>query len=218
MIVAIFRARIRKNIAAEYYQRADEMSAIASKMPGFLSFKAYTSPDGERVSVHEWESAEHLRAWREHPEHKRMQQYGREHFYEAYTLYVCDQPRESRFTAGSLEADANRCNGPTITDVGLEPAKQRVVLKGKVQLVLVEHVKHDHVMPSQAKLVQRLGEREVVFLAEGGVFEAQPITAGRRDGERVEVVAGVAAGQRYVAEGSFLLKAELGKSGAGHHH
>jgi len=70
----------------------------------------------------------------------------------------------------------------------------------------------------EAGAVQRLGEREVVFLAEGGVFEAQPITAGRRDGERVEVVAGVAAGQRYVAEGSFLLKAELGKSGAGHHH
>jgi cobalt-zinc-cadmium efflux system membrane fusion protein len=70
----------------------------------------------------------------------------------------------------------------------------------------------------EASAVQRMGGREVVFLAEGGVFEAQPITAGRRDGERVEVLAGVAAGQQYVAEGSFLLKAELGKSGAGHHH
>lgn len=70
----------------------------------------------------------------------------------------------------------------------------------------------------EAGAVQRMNDREVVFLAEGGVFQAQPILAGRRDGERVEVLAGIAAGQRYVAEGSFLLKAELGKSGAGHHH
>jgi len=70
----------------------------------------------------------------------------------------------------------------------------------------------------EAGAVQRMNEREVIFLAEDGVFEAQPITVGRRDGEHVEVLAGVAAGQPYVAEGSFLLKAELGKSGAGHHH
>jgi cobalt-zinc-cadmium efflux system membrane fusion protein len=69
-----------------------------------------------------------------------------------------------------------------------------------------------------ASAVQRMGGHEVVFLAEDGVFEAQPIVTGRRDAERVEVLAGVAAGQRYVAEGSFLLKAELGKSGAGHQH
>lgn len=99
MIVAVFRARIRKGREEEYYQRADEMAAIATRMPGFISYKAYTSPDGERVSIHEWESAEHLREWREHPEHKKMQQYGRDHFYEEYTLYVCDRPRESHFTS-----------------------------------------------------------------------------------------------------------------------
>ena len=97
MIVAIFRARIRQELTEEYYRRADEMAAIATTMPGFLSYKAYTAPDGERVSIHEWESAEHLKAWREHPEHRQMQSYGRENFYLEYTLYVCDEPRESRF-------------------------------------------------------------------------------------------------------------------------
>jgi heme-degrading monooxygenase HmoA len=98
VIVAIFRARIRAERAEEYSQRAEEMAQIATSMPGFLSYKAYTSPDGERVSVHEWESADHLRAWREHPEHQKMQAYGRKNFYQEYTLYVCDAPRESRFT------------------------------------------------------------------------------------------------------------------------
>ncbi len=50
------------------------------------------------------------------------------------------------------------------------------------------------------------------------MFEAQPVELGRRDGERVEIVSGLAAGQRYVATGSFVLKAEAGKSGASHDH
>jgi heme-degrading monooxygenase HmoA len=66
-------------------------------MPGFISYKLYTSEDGERVSIIEFESAEHLRAWREHPQHRRAQQMGRERFYEEYTLHVGEPARESRF-------------------------------------------------------------------------------------------------------------------------
>jgi cobalt-zinc-cadmium efflux system membrane fusion protein len=66
--------------------------------------------------------------------------------------------------------------------------------------------------------VQRLRDWDVVFLAEDGVFEAQPVTLGRSDRTHVEVVAGLAPGQRYAAAGSFVLKAEAGKSGASHDH
>ena len=97
MVVAIFRARIREEMADEYVRRAEEMSAIARRMPGFISYKAYTAADGERVSIHEWQTAEQLAAWREHPEHRELQAYGRDNFYLEYTLYVCDSPRESRY-------------------------------------------------------------------------------------------------------------------------
>jgi cobalt-zinc-cadmium efflux system membrane fusion protein len=66
--------------------------------------------------------------------------------------------------------------------------------------------------------LQRLRDRDVVFLAAGDVFEAQPVELGRRDATHVEIVSGLAAGQGYVAEGSFILKAEAGKSGATHDH
>ena len=98
MVVAIFRARIRPENADAYYALAEEMAKIARSMPGFISWKGYFADDGERISVHEWESAEHLRAWREHPEHVKVQARGRREFYEEYTLYVCEQPRESRFS------------------------------------------------------------------------------------------------------------------------
>jgi cobalt-zinc-cadmium efflux system membrane fusion protein len=66
--------------------------------------------------------------------------------------------------------------------------------------------------------LQRVRDRDVVFLAEGDVFEAQPVALGRRDAGRVEITSGLSAGQRYVAAGSFILKAEAGKSGAAHDH
>jgi membrane fusion protein, heavy metal efflux system len=66
--------------------------------------------------------------------------------------------------------------------------------------------------------LQRVRDWDVVFLADGEVFEAQPIELGRSDEALSEVTAGLAAGQRYVAEGSFILKAEAGKTGATHDH
>lgn len=97
MVVVIFKSRIKDGVASEYSKRADEMAEIAKSMPGFISYKAYTATDGERVSIHEWESQASLEAWRSHPEHLKMQARGRDHFYTEYTLYACNEPRESRF-------------------------------------------------------------------------------------------------------------------------
>ncbi|WP_437983149.1 efflux RND transporter periplasmic adaptor subunit [Sorangium sp. So ce117] len=89
--------------------------------------------------------------------------------------------------------------------------------------------------------IQRVEGKDVVFVEEGDAFEARPVKIGRRgtsgvalDAEGaggrpgapeprraapvVEIEAGVAAGERYVGKNSFILKAELGKSEAGHQH
>ncbi|WP_437526290.1 efflux RND transporter periplasmic adaptor subunit [Sorangium sp. So ce726] len=73
--------------------------------------------------------------------------------------------------------------------------------------------------------VQRVEGKDVVFVQEGDAFEARAIKSGRQGkapgaqgAELVEVLDGVAAGERYVGKNSFILKAELGKSEAGHDH
>lgn len=66
--------------------------------------------------------------------------------------------------------------------------------------------------------VQTLQDRAVVFGRYGQQFEARPVTLGRSDGRRVEVLKGLNAGERYAAKNSFLVKAELGKSEASHDH
>jgi cobalt-zinc-cadmium efflux system membrane fusion protein len=57
-----------------------------------------------------------------------------------------------------------------------------------------------------------------VFIAEGSTFELQPVTTGRSDGVRTEIVDGIDAGTAVVASNTFLLKAELGRSEATHDH
>lgn len=58
----------------------------------------------------------------------------------------------------------------------------------------------------------------VVYAKYGDHFEVRPVTVGRRDSQRAEIVEGLAAGQDYVGKNSFLLKADLGKSEAEHDH
>ena len=66
--------------------------------------------------------------------------------------------------------------------------------------------------------IQRLRDWDVVFIKQGNTYEAAPVTLGENDGEWVEILSGLKAGQTYVAENSFFLKADLGKSEASHDH
>ncbi|MEY4812966.1 MAG: hypothetical protein RLZZ162_39 [Verrucomicrobiota bacterium] len=66
--------------------------------------------------------------------------------------------------------------------------------------------------------LQTLFAFTVVFTQHGDVYQARPLELGRRSGGYVEVLKGLAAGESYVTENSFLLKADIGKSGASHDH
>jgi cobalt-zinc-cadmium efflux system membrane fusion protein len=61
------------------------------------------------------------------------------------------------------------------------------------------------------------GERVVFVVTETG-YEPRPVVTGRADEDHTEIVTGLAAGERYVATDSFVVKAELEKSEAGHGH
>ncbi|WP_373765332.1 efflux RND transporter periplasmic adaptor subunit [Delftia acidovorans] len=69
-----------------------------------------------------------------------------------------------------------------------------------------------------AQALQKMEQQTVVFVPVQGGFRAQPVRVGRSDGKATEVLEGLKPGQSYVAEGSFMLKAELGKASAEHSH
>jgi cobalt-zinc-cadmium efflux system membrane fusion protein len=70
----------------------------------------------------------------------------------------------------------------------------------------------------EAAALQTFRDWDVVFLNAGDVFQAMPVEVGRRDAEHVEILEGVEPGQRYAARNSFIVKADVGKSGASHDH
>jgi heme-degrading monooxygenase HmoA len=99
--VIVFRSRLRPGIQAEYDVRGEEIYNLAVQMPGMMSIKDFTAEDGERCAIVEFDTAEHLAAWRHHPEHQRAQQQGRDSFYSTYSIQVCEVVRTSKFDAPS---------------------------------------------------------------------------------------------------------------------
>jgi cobalt-zinc-cadmium efflux system membrane fusion protein len=60
------------------------------------------------------------------------------------------------------------------------------------------------------KAVQQVGERTVVFLPRGpSQFEVRDVRLGAISEPYVEVKAGLAAGDKVVTEGSYMLKSEI---------
>lgn len=66
--------------------------------------------------------------------------------------------------------------------------------------------------------LQTMDGATVVFVREGETYESRVVVLGDRDGEFAEVVSGLQAGEEYVTRQSFLIKADIEKSAAGHDH
>ncbi|MDP2138714.1 MAG: efflux RND transporter periplasmic adaptor subunit [Candidatus Didemnitutus sp.] len=85
----------------------------------------------------------------------------------------------------------------------------------KADIVVAEHTVPVAVRESA---LQTLFDFTVVFSRHGDVYQARPLQLGRRGNGYVEVLKGLGAGESYVTENSFLIKADIGKSGASHDH
>jgi heme-degrading monooxygenase HmoA len=101
MIVTVFRNRARTDLDSETLQKVtqvgERMAELAQTMPGFIAYRDYAAADGERVTVGEFETIEDNLRWRDHPEHRAAQAFGRSHVFSEYRIQVCEQIRETRF-------------------------------------------------------------------------------------------------------------------------
>lgn len=66
--------------------------------------------------------------------------------------------------------------------------------------------------------LQGFRDWDVVFIRIGDTYEIRPVELGKRDARRVEVLTGLNAGDQVVVEQSYLVKADIEKSGASHDH
>lgn len=93
MIVTVFRSRLAPETEVEYKKVAMRMASLAQTMPGYISHKTFTADDGERVTIVEFESEEQMAVWSRHPEHLDAKKAGREKFFSAFKIHVCEVKR-----------------------------------------------------------------------------------------------------------------------------
>jgi cobalt-zinc-cadmium efflux system membrane fusion protein len=78
----------------------------------------------------------------------------------------------------------------------------------------------EHNVPLAVKRtgLQSFRDFTVVYAQIGDEYEVRMLELGRQDAEWIEVLGGLDAGTRYVTTNSYLVKADIEKSGASHDH
>jgi heme-degrading monooxygenase HmoA len=90
VIVCIFRSRVRPGADIDALARLDrELDALVRTIPGFVSNKGFTAPDGEGVGIIEFDSLAAFEQWRHHPAHLAAKKRGRADFFSEFTVQVC---------------------------------------------------------------------------------------------------------------------------------
>ena len=103
MVVVVFRITHRADLpVAEYEEAGARMVELVSAMPGFLGMD-YAAIEGGELVIARFESHDALAAWRNLPEHRETQERGRERFFAAYQIEVCETVRSYEWRA---EAEA----------------------------------------------------------------------------------------------------------------
>jgi cobalt-zinc-cadmium efflux system membrane fusion protein len=85
--------------------------------------------------------------------------------------------------------------------------------------VTLETLNETVVVPVDA--VQTIDDQPHLFVRTDHGFEPRPVTLGRRGNGRVQITSGITAGETYVAQNAFALKAEMNRAAlehAGHNH
>lgn len=92
--------------------------------------------------------------------------------------------------------------------------------RAEIELALEENASAD-VVAVPVSAVARLDGEEIVFVLvpdEPGAFAPRHVRTGRAVGGWIPILEGLEAGESYVSEGAFVLKAELEKGSGSHDH
>ena len=96
MIAVIFEAWVPGEAQAEYLDLAAELRPLLADLDGFISierFQSLTNP-GKVLSLSFWRDEAAVAAWRNLPEHRRVQAAGRDHVFADYHLRIAAVTRD----------------------------------------------------------------------------------------------------------------------------
>lgn len=121
---------------------------------------------------------------------------------------------EGRLTYLNTVAEANQS---VLARVVLENP-HGVLVPGLYVAGEIQVAEHSVPLAVRRSGLQSFRDFTVVYALIGDVYEVRMLDLGRRDTEWVEVLGGLEPGTRYVTTNSYLVKADIEKSGASHDH
>ncbi|HCS64876.1 MAG TPA: secretion protein HlyD [Cellvibrio sp.] len=127
------------------------------------------------------------------------------------TLTIAGSTLESRIEQIALETNANQSVNARVTLD--QPLPLGSMVKAQIQI-------DEYEVPLAVKRsgLQAFRDFTVVYAQIGDEYEVRMLELGREAGDWVEVLGGLEPGTTYVTENSFVIKADIEKSGASHDH
>ena len=98
------------------------------------------------------------------------------------------------------------------------PNKEGIFRPGQFIRGHITIAEHDVTLAVRQSAVQSFRDFQVVYARFDDVYEVRMLELGRSNSGWVEVLGGIEAGTQYVTENSYLVKADIEKSGASHDH
>ncbi|MEW1644547.1 MULTISPECIES: antibiotic biosynthesis monooxygenase [unclassified Streptomyces] len=83
-----------------YGETAERMGELVKGIPGFLGEDSARVPGGVGITVAYFRDLAGIEAWRAHAEHRAAKEYGREHWYERYSLHIAKVEYSRGFERG----------------------------------------------------------------------------------------------------------------------
>ena len=96
MMIVIVEFELQAGAESEFETALQQMQQQVRKYDGFLGEAPCRSLDDEKkiVSLFYWKDRQSIKAWREDPEHVKIQHLGRERIFAWYRVRVCEIERE----------------------------------------------------------------------------------------------------------------------------
>ena len=95
MILVVVEFELRPGSEKEFEAALAVMQKRIQRYDGFLGEEPCRSLDGPKyVTIFRFQDRESVRAWREDPEHVRIQKLGRDKLFSRYQICVCEVERE----------------------------------------------------------------------------------------------------------------------------
>ena len=125
-----------------------------------------------------------------------------------------NEPVQGKIEAINVTAEANQ----SVKARMAVNNKNGLLIPGSYIKAQIKVAEHPVTLAVKRSGLQAFRDFTVVYAQIGEEYEVRMLELGRQDNEWIEVLSGLEAGTQYVSENSYVIKADIEKSGAAHDH